>query len=108
MVAGNDLKKEAAVIVDPVWVSARFGRRFHRSLIAYRAAGGNDQAVKLLGMRSLLDGRSASGVASSAEEHAGDALAVLHIKGCEIGEFRSSERLAYELAHRAGERFTRA
>ena len=54
-----------------------------------------------------MDGRSASGVASSAEEHAGDALAVLHVKGCEIGEFRSSEHLAYELAHRAGERFTR-
>ena len=49
-----------------------------------------------------MDGRSASGVASSAEEHAGDALAVLHVKGCEIGEFRSSEHLAYELAHRAG------
>ena len=49
-----------------------------------------------------MDERSASGVASSAEEHAGDALAVLHIEGCEIGEFRSSEHLAYELARRAG------
>ena len=47
-----------------------------------------------------MDGRSASGVASSAEKHAGDALAVLHIKGCESGEFRSSEHLAYELARR--------
>ena len=89
-------------------VSAHFGRRFHRSSIAVdRAAGGNDQAVELLGRRSLVDGRSASRVASSAEEQAGDALAVLHVKGCEIGEFRSSEHLAYELARRAGSRFTR-
>ena len=49
-----------------------------------------------------MDGRSASGVASSAEEHAGDALAVLHIKECEIGEFQSSGHLAYGLAHRGG------
>ena len=53
------------------------------------------------------DQRSASGLASSAEEHAGEALAVLPVKGCEIGEFRSSEHLAYELARRAGSRFTR-
>ena len=48
-----------------------------------------------------MDGRSASGVASSAEKRAGDALAVLHVKGhenYEIGEFRSNEHLAYELA----------
>ena len=84
-------------------VSDHFGRRLHRSSIVIdRAAGGNDQAVELLGRRSLVDGRSASRVASSAEEHAGDALAVLHVKGCEIGEFRSSEHLAYELARRAG------
>ena len=63
-----------------------------------RAGGGNDQVVKLLGRRSFVDGRSASGLASSAEEHAGDALAVLHVKGCEIGEFRSSGHLVYELA----------
>jgi len=37
------------------------------------------------------EGRSASGLAPSAEEHAGDAPAVLHEKGCEIGEFRSSK-----------------
>ena len=83
-------------------VSAHFGRGFHRgSIVIDRAAGRNDQAVELLG-RSLVDGRSTSGLASSAEEHAGDALAVLHVKGCEIGEFRSSEHLAYELARRAG------
>ena len=84
-------------------VSAHFGRRFHRSpIVIDRASGGNDQAVELVGRRSLGDRRSASGVASSAEEHAGDALAVLHIKECEIGEFRSSGHLAYELARRAG------
>ena len=86
-------------------VSAHFGRRFHRSSVVIdRAAGGNDQAVELLGRRSLVDGRSAlaSGLASSAEKHAEDALAVLHIKECEIGEFRSSEHLDYELARRAG------
>ena len=84
-------------------VSAHFGRRFQRSSIVIdSAAGGNDQTVELLGRRSLVDGRSASGLASSAEKHAGDALAVLHIKGCEIGEFRSSEHLAYELTRRAG------
>ena len=80
-------------------VSAHFGRRFHRS--SNRAAGGNDQAVELLGRRSFVDGRSASGLASSAEKHAGDALAVLHVKGCEIGEFRSIGHLAYEVARRA-------
>ena len=80
-------------------VSAHFGRRSHRSSIGIdRAASGNDQAVGLLRRRSLVDGRPASGLASSAEEHAGDALAVLHVKGCEIGEFRSSGHLAYELA----------
>ena len=46
--------------------------------------------------------KSGSGVASSAEEHAGDALVVLHVKGCEIGEFWSSEHLAYELVCRGG------
>ena len=76
-------------------VSAHFGRRYHRRLIAIdRADGGNDQARELLGRRSLVDGRSASGVASSAEKHAGDALAVLHVKGCKIGKFRSSDHLA--------------
>ena len=54
-----------------------------------------------------MDGRSASGVASSAEKHAGDALAVLHVTGCEIGEFRSNEHLANDLARRAASRFTR-
>ena len=49
-----------------------------------------------------MDGRSASGLASSAEKQAEDALAVLHVNGCEIGEFRSSGRLAYELVRRAG------
>ena len=84
-------------------VSAHFGRRFHRSpIVIDRAAGGNDQAVEVLGRRRLVDGRSASGVASSAEEHAGDELAVLYVGGCEIGEFRSSGQLAYELARRAG------
>ena len=84
-------------------VSAHFDRRFYRSSVVIdRAAGGNDRAVELLGRRRLVDGRSASGQASSAEEHAGDALAVLHVKGCEIGEFRSSGHLAYELARRAG------
>ena len=84
-------------------VSAHFGRRFYRSSIVIDgAAGGNDQAVELLGRRSLVDGRSASGVASSAEEDEGDALAVLHVKGCEIGEFRSSGHLANEFARRAG------
>ena len=84
-------------------VSDHFGRRIHGSSIAVdRDAGGNDQAVELLGRRRLVDGRSASGVASSAEEHAGDALAVLHIKECEIGEFRSGEHLANDLARRAG------
>ena len=78
-------------------VSAHFGRRFHRSSVVIdRAAGGNDQAVEQLG------GRSASGLASSAEEHAGDALAVLHVKGCEIGDLRSNEHLANDLARRAG------
>ena len=43
-----------------------------------------------------MDRRSASGVASSAEKHAGDALAVLNVKGCEVGEFRSGEHLVYE------------
>ena len=84
-------------------VSAHFGRRFHRSsTVIDRAAGGNDHAVELLGRRSFVDGRSASGLASSAEKHAGDALAVLHVKGCEVGEFRSSEHLAYEPVRRAG------
>ena len=87
---------------------AHFGRRFHgSSIVIDRAAGRNDQAVEVLGKRSLVDGRSASGLASSAEKHAEDALAVLHIKECEIGKFRSSDHLAYELVSRAGKRFTR-
>ena len=105
--AGNDFKKKTAVIVDPVWSRPTF-RRFHRSSIVIdRAAGGNGQAVELLGRRSLVNRKSASRVASSAEKHAGDALAVLHIKGCESGEFRSSGHLAYELAGRAGQQFSR-
>ena len=38
-----------------------------------------------------MDGRSAPRLAPSAEEHAGDVPAVLHEKGCEIGEFQSSK-----------------